>query len=158
MNRSPLRMESLLNQVGACKLVKMLSHALANNTLWAAITIKFHWFRSDWLWCHGCCSALLSVLMNMWKQIKVGAPNQPDASSHLCADKSHTKSHCTWHRSAFRCTWHSSVESCEWGPLSAAQHTLNFWWCVIFLHPGARGNDATLLFECINNEIRNSNK
>lgn len=47
-NQSPLRMWSLLNQVSACKPVKMLSHALANKTLRAVITIKPYWF-GPWL-------------------------------------------------------------------------------------------------------------
>lgn len=51
-SKTPLRMQLLLNQVHACTLVKMLSHALANNTLLTAITIKFYWFHSDWCWHH----------------------------------------------------------------------------------------------------------
>lgn len=43
-NKSPLRRRSLFNQACACELVKMLSHALANDTLRAAITITFYWF------------------------------------------------------------------------------------------------------------------
>lgn len=53
--KSPLRRRSLFNQAWACELVKMLSHALANDTLQAAITITFYWFQSDWRWSHCWC-------------------------------------------------------------------------------------------------------
>lgn len=62
-NKIPLRMRSLFNQVCACELVKMCSHTHGNNTLLAAITIKFYWFQSRWWWCHLLMFILLPMLM-----------------------------------------------------------------------------------------------